>query len=299
MRPADTGSIKALLGAAAAAEVIDLGHELFAGMPVHESHPPFLYTPYHRHGDWTLEGDYWGTNELMVLTGHTGTHVDALSHIAYRGRFFDGSSALESLDGVSGFRRLGAETIEPIVGRGIYLDFATLEGRPILPRDYSIDERAIRQCLGESGLEIRTGDSVLIRTGLGGLWESGSEYLASSGGNPGIDLSAARYLETFRPAAVGSDTTVVEVCDAEPETLPVHSFLLAQRGVHLIENLDLESMPRVPAIEFLFVCAPVKVRGSSGALVRPLALIPHGDVSRSCPNPTTRPNHRSAPPDEF
>src|SRR5258707_9779486 len=93
--------------------VIDLGHDLFAGMPVHESHPPYIFTPYERHGDFELPGDYWGSNELVVMTGHTGTHIDALSHIAFQGKFFDGTSAKEKTAGTKGMSHLAAESIPP------------------------------------------------------------------------------------------------------------------------------------------------------------------------------------------
>lgn len=253
--------------------VIDLGQELFAGMPVHESHPPYIYSPYLRHGDFELPGQYWGTNELLIMSGHTGTHIDALSHIAFDGKFFDGSSALDAQRGGRGLRHLAAETIAPIVGRGVYLDLATAHGVDVLPRAYAIGADEVHAMLQGASITLRERDTILVRTGFGSLWESGDAYLAGTLGNPGIDPSAAEYLSSFHPTAVGSDTSVVEHQPVGAETLPVHRRLIAELGIHLIENMNFEDMPRTRVLEFLFVCAPLKVRGSSGGPVRPIAIL--------------------------
>lgn len=269
---APNSAVAALL-AVSGLHVVDLGQDLFDGMPVHESHPPYVFSPYLRHGDFELPGKYWGTNEIVIMSGHTGTHIDALSHIAYDGRFFDGSSAVEAQRGGKGLTHLAAESIEPIVGRAVYLDVATARSVDVLPRDSAIGPDEILAILQDTSIRIESGDSIIIRTGFGSLWDSPADYLSGLHGNPGVNLATAELFESCRVRAVGSDTSTVEHVPPCGETLPVHRRLIAERGIHLIENLNLEGMPRVAALEFVFVCSPLKLRGSSGGPVRPLALL--------------------------
>jgi kynurenine formamidase len=57
-----------------------------------------------------------------------------------------------------------------------------------------------------------------------------------------------------------------------PPTMPVHVHLLAERGIHIIEALNLEELSRDGIYEFVFVAAPLKIRGGTGSPIRPLAL---------------------------
>jgi kynurenine formamidase len=70
--------------------------------------------------------------------------------------------------------------------------------------------------------------------------------------------------------AVGSDTVAFERVPA-PD-MPVHVHLLFERGIHLIEALNLEELAAAGVNEFLFVGAPLKLEGATGAPLRPLAL---------------------------
>ena len=54
--------------------------------------------------------------------------------------------------------------------------------------------------------------------------------------------------------------------------MPVHIHLLFESGIYIIEALDLEALARDRVYEFLFVAAPLKLRGGTGAPLRPLAL---------------------------
>jgi kynurenine formamidase len=70
--------------------------------------------------------------------------------------------------------------------------------------------------------------------------------------------------------AVGSDTVAFEKIPTD--TMPVHVHLLVEKGIHIIECLNLEELAAARVSTFLFVAAPLKVRGATGAPVRPLAL---------------------------
>jgi kynurenine formamidase len=54
--------------------------------------------------------------------------------------------------------------------------------------------------------------------------------------------------------------------------MPVHVHLLVESGIHIIEALNLEELARDRVYEFVFVAAPLKIRGATGSPIRPLAL---------------------------
>jgi len=54
--------------------------------------------------------------------------------------------------------------------------------------------------------------------------------------------------------------------------MPVHIHLLFEKGIHIIEALNLEQLAADRVYEFLFVAAPLKLRGGTGAPLRPIAL---------------------------
>jgi kynurenine formamidase len=54
--------------------------------------------------------------------------------------------------------------------------------------------------------------------------------------------------------------------------MPVHVHLLVERGIHIIEVLDLEKLAEDGVSEFLFVALPLRIRGATGSPIRPIAL---------------------------
>jgi kynurenine formamidase len=54
--------------------------------------------------------------------------------------------------------------------------------------------------------------------------------------------------------------------------MPVHVHLLVESGIHIIEALNLEDLSRDRIHEFVFIAAPLKIRGATGSPIRPLAL---------------------------
>jgi kynurenine formamidase len=53
----------------------------------------------------------------------------------------------------------------------------------------------------------------------------------------------------------------------------VHTLLLIENGIYLMESLDLEELARDRVYEFLFVALPVKIRGATGSMIDPLAVV--------------------------
>jgi hypothetical protein len=112
-----------LAGSLSSARVIDLSHPLEASTPHSPHHAPFRMALLRRHGDAVREGGLSGANELISMGAHTATHIDALSHISLDGHLHRGHDAAEAQRG-GRFQVLGAETIKPLLGRGVLLDVA-------------------------------------------------------------------------------------------------------------------------------------------------------------------------------
>jgi len=77
--------------------------------------------------------------------------------------------------------------------------------------------------------------------------------------------------------AVGADNMAWDVPDErDPEsgsTLFGHVYVLPQKGIYIIENLNLEELARDRRWVFAFLAVPLKLEGATGSPVRPLALV--------------------------
>ena len=62
--------------------------------------------------------------------------------------------------------------------------------------------------------------------------------------------------------------------DPQPETWidPTHVFLLVDRGIYIMENVNMEELSRDRVYEFLFVSLSLKFTGATGSWIRPIAI---------------------------
>ncbi|WP_369226504.1 cyclase family protein [Streptomyces sp. R39] len=252
-------------------DIVDLSHPMEPGMPNFDSAPEYRLIPNYRLGDFELEGGYWGCNEYISMSGHSGTHVDALGHVAQDGLVHGGIDALRAQSGVRGLVSHSVDDIAPIVRRGVLLDVAGHQGTDVLEAAAPISADVIREVLAASGTDLRDGDCVLVRTGWQRYWSQPQAYLGAATGLPGITEDALHWMADRGVHLVGSDTGVVEATRPGELYLPVHMAALVQRGVYLLENAALDGLVGRPPT-FQLVVAPLRLRGSSGSPVRPLAL---------------------------
>ena len=213
------------------------------------------------------------SGDAISMYTHTGTHLDTLNHFGLHGKLWNGFTAQEHL-GDRGWTKAGAEKVPPIVARGVLLDVATTKGVAILPDAYGITPQDLQDTLAKQGTTLQPGDVVLTRTGRMQVFydKDANTYLLNS---PGITLEAAKWLIDDRQAmAVGADNIGLEaISPLTPDNwVPVHTYLEAERGVTIIEVLDLEALSRDKVYEFVFIGAPLKLRGATGAPMRPLAI---------------------------
>lgn len=272
----------AIMSRADASVVYDLSIDYFVGMPsfqaagdpsyqIFMSHTPSGTAVDNLNGVGTAGNRHvCYSGDVIFMYTHTGTHIDALNHFGVEGEIYNGFTAEENL-GSRHWSKGGAETIPPIVARGVLLDIATLKGVDCLPPSYAITVEDCQESLRRNGLDLQDGDVAMVRTGRMRYWPDGSKVL---GDPPGLSLEAARWITAQGILAIAADQECVEVGPSQHEDnwLPGHCHFLAEAGVPMIELVNLEELARDNVNEFCLVAAPIRLRGASGAPLRPLAM---------------------------
>jgi kynurenine formamidase len=250
-----------LLGAA---KLFDLAQPYFVGMPHHPVHPPFLFSLVKSHGEYVGPNGNSSASDAIALGTHVGTHLDGLCHFSCGGKLHGGEEAAALQSYTAGLARFSIDTVPPIVRRGVLLDIAG--GEP-LARDFEITPEHLAAA---QRAEIRQGDVVLLRTGWARYFEDPGKFVSAVHG-PGPAIEGARWLSARGVYAVGSDTVAFE--KVPNPAMPVHVHLLVEKGIHIIECLNLEELAAARVYEFAFLAMPLKIRGATASPVRPVALV--------------------------
>jgi kynurenine formamidase len=272
----------AILSRISTGDVYDLSVEYFTGMPgwFPAGDPRYAFWMTHTpKGNVVADPMKVGKemNEHVSYTGsafsmyaHTGTHIDALNHFGLNGKVYNEFSADEHL-GDHGWTKTGAETIPPIVARGVLIDVAAYKGVNELSAGYRIEQKDIVGALEKQKVKLAKGDVVLIRTGRMQSYEDTDAYLENP---PGLGMDGARYLVEKGAMVIGGDNLSLEAFPSEVEDnyIPVHTFLLAQHGIPIMELVELEGLSKDKVYEFAFIGGSLKLRGADAAPMRPIAI---------------------------
>lgn len=271
-----------ILSRIASGKSYDLSVEYFVGMPSFHAlgDPPYQYWLTHTPNGTIIDnpnGMGEAMNRKVSYTGdaismytHMGTHIDALNHFGLNGKIWNGYSPEEHL-GDKGWKKTGAETIPIIIARGVLIDIRSAKGERLLP-NYRITAEDIKEALKKQNLALQPGDVVLIRTGQAQYYQQASEYLDNY---PGISLDAVKWLvEDQQIMLLGADNLSLEAFPPEraDNWVPVHTYLLAEKGMMFIEQMNLKPLAEDRVFEFAFIASSLKLRGASGAPMRPIAL---------------------------
>jgi kynurenine formamidase len=253
--------------------IYDLEQPRYFGAPTHPSHMPgFVYTLHRRHERDTGEART-SASGFMYMAEHSGTHIDALCHQAENVHLYGGREVTTHLQTPAGFTELGAETITPLITRGILLDAARHRAVERIEAGKPINRDELEAIMHSQGLSVSEGDVVLVRTGNGALWQDPATYLRAGG----MSADASFWLASQKVKAVGADNMAwdeIGVVDPDLQVaLPGHMILLVRHGIYIIENLFLEELARDRCYEFTFVCLPLKLQGATGSPVRPIAMV--------------------------
>ncbi len=268
----------ALLQRISAGRIYDLSVDTFPGMPglahLGMGDPEFHQWMTHTPDGLAVEGLNPGDprhpidlyDDAMLMSAHTGTHLDALNHAGYEDRIFNGFKRREHL-GNKGWRVAGVDQVPPIITRGVLLDVAGFKKLDVLPPSYEVTPADLAATVQAEGITLQKGDAVFIRTGRMTLWPDPKTYVPHE---PGVAKAGAAWLIDRGAVTLGADTIAFERLPIDGEA--AHSYVFAKRGVTLMENVWLEELARDRVYEFALIAAPIKIRGATGAPLRPLAL---------------------------
>ena len=164
-----------------------------------------------------------------------------------------------------------------MVGRGVLLDIARLNGLDWLEVDHVIEPSELEEAERRQGVRVGEGDALLFRTG----WRKKAVVEGWTGwldANPGLSMSCAEWLHARGVSSVISDNWAIEVQPGREEgaTLPLHCILIRDMGMMFGELFNLEELADDCADDgqwdFLLSAPPLRVTGAVGSPVSPIAI---------------------------
>ena len=212
----------------------------------------------------------------MNIHGNADSHIDALCHVIFDGRLYNGVAA--DTVTAAGAAELSIDlAADGIVGRGVLLDVPRSRGVPWLEPGDHVTAADVLAAERDQQVRIGQGDIVLVRVGHRrrrneqGPWDAAE---ARAGLHPAVlPLLAQR-----RIAALGSDGNN----DTAPSAVagidfPVHVLTVNALGLHLLDYLQFTELSQVCAEirrwSFLCVIAPLRLPTGTGSPVNPIAIL--------------------------
>jgi kynurenine formamidase len=203
------------------------------------------------------------------------THWDALAHVSYDGRMYNGFSP-DSVD-ETGATRLGAEKLGPITSRAVLLDLARAAGVDRLDGGHALTPEDLDAAEELGKVAVEAGDVVLLRTGQMQHLHAGDK-MAYCISTAGPSLQSVRWFRDRDVAAVATDNLSFEVFPGEIDDLflPVHMIHIVEMGLVQGQNFDLESLSEDCADDgryaFLLAASPEPIVHAAGAPTTPVAI---------------------------
>lgn len=226
-------------------EIIDLSQEIYEGMPVYKDLPQVKMEIHNSHEEWDgIKNPKKRTPAVhkLELGEHTGTHVDAINHMAKQ---YEG----QSIDTMS---------LSMFYTEGICLDFSHKKLKEL------IEPIEIENACKKENLDIKEGDTVLIYTNHYRKHFNGIDW----GNGPGLSIEAARWLGEKKISAFGVETMspgVPKISNKE-----VHHICGELGFTHYENMINLHLL--IGRGRFRFIGLPLKIRGGTGSPVRAVAI---------------------------
>ena len=199
--------------------------------------PSFPGTPEPQFITWADKKSDGYNLELIFFSSHTGTHLDAPYHFVDKGLKID-KIPLTRLITDAQICRIRKGPNQPITQADI-INFETKNG------------------------SILSNSSIVFETG----WSKNVVKKNYFTKNPGLSLSAARYLLEKKISLVGIDSPSIDM--GKDSRFSVHHVLL-RGGVLILENLC--NLDKIPRTYFKLIVLPLKLKGATGSPVRAVAV---------------------------
>ena len=268
---------------AAAARLVQTGEAVSIALPLStaaasDNPTPVTHLMVHGGVDADRSGMAFSDDYIAIAPhGYATTHLDALCHLFWEGKMYNGFDAGE-------VRSFGAQKCavdvarNGVVSRGVLLDIPKIKKLEWLEPEARIYPEDLDAAEKDHGIAVQEGDVLLIRTGrtklrrAKGSWQGEEPQLA------GLDASCLGWLHERSIAVLGSDGVSDVMPSGYPEIIgPIHAGTLVKMGVHLIDNCDLEVLAaacsRLARYEFQFVMEPLILLRGTCSPVNPLAIL--------------------------
>ena len=176
--------------------------------------------------------------EVLFLSSHTGTHMDAPYHFLEKGA------------------KIHEISLEKLVS-----EVALIQCRK--SSNQSITKADIQKFEKKHG-KIENFSSVIFYTG----WQKNLQKKYYFTKNPGLSVSAAKYLATKKISLVGTDSPSIDL--GKDSKFSVHK-IFAKKGILIVENLA--NLDKIKSSTFHLVVLPLKLKNATGSPVRAIAFV--------------------------
>jgi len=176
--------------------------------------------------------------ELLFLSTHTGTHMDAPYHFLEKGA------------------KIHEISLKKLVSEAILIKSKKKNGESIT----KIDIQKFEKKHGK----INNFSSVIFSTG----WQRNLQKKYYFTKNPGLSLSAAKYLASKKINLVGIDSPSIDL--GTDSKFSVHQ-IFAKKGILIVENLA--NLEKIKSSKFHLVVLPLKLKNATGSPVRAIAFV--------------------------
>ena len=225
----------------------------------------------------TFATDYVG----LAFHGDCHTHMDALCHIAYAGRVYNGKPAQQVMT-TKGATALDVTAYEHgLVGRGVLLDVPRFRGVRWLEPGEAVTRAELEAIEQAQGVLLGEGDILVFRTGHHrrrlelGAWNN--DYPPAGEGKAGLHVDTIRWMHERKIAAFlpdGDGETVPS--NVEGMLYPIHPLQITAMGMFAADSLQLEDLAQAceqeGRDEFMVVGLPLRLPGATGSPWNPIAI---------------------------
>ena len=212
----------------------------------------------------------------MNIHGNADSHVDALCHVIFDGKLYNGVPA-DTVTAAGAAELSIAVAADGIVGRGVLLDVPRSRGVPWLEPGDHVTADDLFAAERDQGVRIGRGDIVLVRVGHRlrrtelGPWDAAA---ARAGLHPAL-LAVAAERQIAVLGSDGNNNTAPSV--AEGVDFPVHVLAVNALGIHLMDYLEFAELAPLCEREgrwsFLCMIAPLRLPTFTGSPVNPIAIL--------------------------
>ena len=205
-------------------------------LTISESIPSFPGSPKPQFIHWSNLKENGYNLELLFLSSHTGTHLDAPYHFAKNGVKID------------------QIPLDRLLGKAILIKLQKTKNTAITKSDIILFEK--------NNYKIPNHSSIFFYTG----WQKNLKNNNYFTENPGLDISSAKYLTSKKVNLIGIDSPSIDL--GQNTSFNVHN-ILSKNNILIVENLT--NLNKIITKEFNFIILPLKLKDATGSPVRAIA----------------------------